>query len=290
MDQKVIKFTRISQRQGRVENLPTLASAEFGFAQDSGQLFIGSDPALATNIEHDAVCIVPFLNAQEVVQGYLDDSDYSSLVVDNDLRIRIDSETSVFDVVNYINEKHNENTTVGRKAIAFVDSNIEVVTSKNVHQYASPSEFVVRYNPTEQINSHRSKTFYTILSDTDGDVFYQQPFSGALYLNIEYMLIQDDGRHVRSGMLKVIADTEASSGTIASMIDERNDLKSIPGGLTNANKIEFSTETDENNVYVKFKQPVEARTKIFYRVNRWHVEDYKHLNNFDTDSYIGPLK
>lgn len=286
-----IKYARVSQKQGRVENLPILASAEFGFAQDTSQLFIGCDPALSTSVEHEAVSVVPFLNAKDVVQGYLDDStDYNTLRVDDDLKIRVDQQSTAMALANYINTVHNENVSTGRKAIAFIDTNIEVVTSKNVHHYAQPREFVVNYSNTERVNTFGDKSYFKVLSNEDGDVFYQLAFSGALYVNIEYMLIQDDGRHVRSGNLKVIADTETENGTIASMTDDRNDLKSIPGGVTNANKIEFSVEGNGGVLYVKFTQPEDIKTKVFYRVSRWHAEDYSQISTFDTDSYVGPLK
>lgn len=290
MEQKYIKLSRVQQRQGKIENLPMLASAEFGFAEDSGQLFIGSDPEIANNVQHEAVSIIPFINAREVVQSYLDSSeDYHHLVIDSSLKIIIDDEIDAFKVANYINSRHNENTNMGRHAIAVVDSNIEIVTSKNIGRYANTAEFVNRYSPTTQPNDYSSGSYFKILNSEKGDIFYQIPFNGALYLRIEYMLIQDDGRHVRSGFLNLIGDSTTSNGSIVSLTEERNDLKNIPGGYTAAKKIDFSAEANDGVAYIKFSQPNDIDTKIFYRINRWHVEEYDQINSYNTDHYIGAL-
>ncbi len=286
----VVNYARITQKQGTIENLPTLASAEFGFSHDSGQLFIGSDPELSSNSEYDTISIMPFLNAREVIQGVLDAStDYTHLKVDQDLKIRTGNNLTALAVMNYVNEKFNENVTEGRKAIAFVDSNIEIVTNKNIHQFSNPPEFTISYSATERINAFQNSSYYKMLTEVDGNQFLSFPINGALKVTIDYMLIQGDGVHVRGGVMHIIADSTTANGTIATMEDQRNDLKSIPGGVINANKIEFTTETDDSNVYVKFTQPEGTQTKVFYRIQQWHINDYQNINNYTSSGYIGPL-
>lgn len=285
----VVNYARITQKQGTIENLPTLAGAEFGFSHDSGQLFIGSDPELSTNSEYDAVSITPFLNSREVVQGILDASgDYNHLKVDADLRIRTGNTLTATAVMNYINGIFNENTTE-KRAIAFIDSNIEILTNKNVAQYANPPESTISYSSTERINAFQNSSYYKVLNDVDGNVFTEFPIDGVLYVDMDYMLIQGDGVHVRSGVMKIIADSTTTNGTIATMDDQRNDLKSIPGGVINANKIEFSIETTENVIRIKFAQPAGSQTKIFYRLTKWHINDYTNINNYTSSGFIGPL-
>jgi len=285
-----VKYARITQKQGNVENMPVLASAEFGFSYDSSQLFIGSDPELSTSTEYHAVAISPFVNAKEVVQGYLDAStDYSTLKVDSDLVVRCGNTLTATGVMNYINNKHNESVTDGRKAIAYIDSNIEIVTNKNIHQFSEPAEKVIRYSSNEQLNVFQNHSYYRILNDVDGNIFTEFPINGVLGVDIEYMLIQNDGSHVRKGHMSIIADSTGAGAAIVNFKDDKQVLEGMATALSEADSISFDVEPHEDHIKLKFTQPDAHQTKIFYKIKRWHIDDYVNINNYTTSGYIGPL-
>lgn len=285
---QIIKFENMQQKTGNSEDLPVLINGEFGFSEDTTQLFIGSDPQLSLNSNFNIVEIEPFVNAKAVVQSYLDNSvDYSSYTVTDEMIIETGSQESAVEIVDYINTVHRNNLEDQDKQfikpIARIQSNIEIMTSRNVQNYANPADFNVKFGPVERVNSKKNKVLFQELDTSVGDTFLKYDIQDVLYLNVEYVLLQDNGRHKRAGTIRVIADNnDAYSGTIAfsDNYDVINDV---------SDKIEFTAQVINNEVTINFIQPEEQSTKIFYRLSRWNLEDYEEGSTNIYEDYIAPL-
>lgn len=283
-----VKYSRLIQKNGNTENMPSLISGEIGFMNDSARAFIGTDPSVSTSTSYNRVVISPFMNARKTVQSYLDESnDFTSFVVRRDMTIDTGSNDMAVELADYLNTVHRQNmidvSTGQFQPIARVDSNVEFVTNKNIDQYAQPSDFNVKYGPVDRINSHADKMLYQLLDSTKGDIFLEYQYQNILYVNIEYVLIQDDGSHRRSGNMVVLCDnTFDMNGDVT--------FKDDPFILTDStDKVEFNAQASNGIMTITFTQPDEHKTKIFYRLSRWNIEEYIHVNNYYEESYIGPL-
>lgn len=283
-----VKYARLIQKNGNTENMPILASAEIGFMNDSARAFIGTDPSICTSTDFTRVTITPFMNAQRTVQSYLNDStDYNSFTIHADMTIDTGSTAMAVEVADFINTKHRQEmmdvTTAQYQPIARVDSNIEFVTSKNIDQYAQPSDFNVKYGAVDRINSHGDKIQYQLLDTSKGDIFLEYSYQNLFYVNIEYVLTQDDGKHKRSGNIVVLCDNTFDVNGDVTIKDDRFILTDTTG------KVEFNAQAANGILTITFSQPSTQKTKIFYRLSRWNIEEYIHINNYYEEDYIGPL-
>lgn len=283
-----VQYSRLLQKHGTSENMPLLASGEIGYAYDAGRVYIGSDPSLTTMVDYNRVVITPFMNGQNVVQSYLDaSSDYNSFVVGHDMTIDAGGNDTAVEIADFINSMHRANmtdlTSNQYQPIARVDSNIEFITNKNVAYFSQPWDFNVKYGPVDRINSFGDQVQYQLLDSTKGDIFLEYQYQNVFYMTVEYVLIQDGGAHKRSGKMVVLCDNTFDMNGDIEFKDDEFVL------TVGSNPVTFNAQAANGIVTVTFTQPDEHNTKIFYRINRWNIEDYVNINNYYEENYIGPL-
>lgn len=283
-----VKYSRLIQKHGTSESMPKLASGEIGFMYDAGRAFIGSDPSRSTLVNYNRVTIIPFMNAQATAQAYLDNSiDYNHLKVEQDLSIDAGSKDIAVEVADFLNSEHRKNSTSlthGQyQPIALVDSNIEFVTNKNVAYYAQPWDFNVKYGAVDRINSFGDQVQYQLLDTSKGDLFLQFPYQNIFYITVEYLVIQNDGLHTRSGKMIGLCDNTFDSSGEVEFKDHPFELKPT------SDSVSFDAQAVNGMFSITFNQPYSQKTKIFYRINRWNIEEYIHVNNYYEEDYIGPL-
>lgn len=283
-----VKYSRLLQKEGTSESMPLLASGEIGYMYDAGRAFIGTDPSLSTMVDYNRIVLVPFMNGRNVVQSYLDSStDYNSFVVEHDMTIDAGNNNIAVELADFINTQHRSNMTGlssnQYQPIARVDSNIEFITNKNVAYYSQPWDFNVKYGAVDRINSFGDQVQYQLLDPTKGDIFLEYQYQNLFYMTVEYVLIQNDGDHKRSGKMTVICDnTFDVNGDI--------EFKDEPFVLTpGVDEVMFNGQANAGILTITFEQPDDHKTKIFYRINRWNIEEYVHINNYYEEDYIGPL-
>lgn len=283
-----VKYSRLIQKSGESESMPQLASGEIGYMYDSGRAFIGADPTLSTMVDHNKVNIIPFMNSQRIVQAFLDNSsDYNAFKVEQDMTIDAGSKNMAVELADFLNTQHRMNYTKLRRGeyqpIAFVDSNIELITNKNVAHYSQPWDFNVKYGAVDRINSYGDQLQYQLLDPSVGDTFLEFPYQDLFYVTVEYVIIQNDGLHKRSGKMVALCDNTFDSAGEIEFKDEPFELKAMADSVT------FSASAVNGNFVINFNQPSNHKTKIFYRVSRWNIEEYIHINNYYEEDYIGPL-
>jgi len=283
-----VKYSRLIQKSGSSTSMPLLASGEIGFMTDAGRAFIGSDPSLSTLVDFNRVVITPFMNGQRTIQSYLDESvDYNHFKVEKDMTIDAGNNNIASELSDFINTTHRSNTqgltSNQQQPIARVDSNIEFITNKNVAYYSQPWDFNVKYGAVDRINSFGDQVQYQLLDSTKGDLFLEYQYQNIFYMTVEYVLIQNNGNHIRNGMLTMLCDNTFSNNGNIVFKDEEHVL------TVGDNPITFSGFASNGIASITFEQPDEQNTKIFYRINRWNIEDYVNINNYYEDTYIGPL-
>lgn len=283
-----VKYSRLIQKTGSSNAMPLLASGEIGFMYDAGRAFIGTDPSLSTLVDYNRVVITPFMNGQRTVQSYLDESaDYNNFVVDRDMTIDAGNSNIATEVCDFINSQHRSNTqgltSSQQQPIARVDSNIEFITNKNVAYYSQPWDFNVKYGAVDRINSFGDQVQYQLLDSNKGDLFVEYQYQNIFYMTIEYVLIQDNGSHVRNGLMTLLCDNTFSNNGAVVFKDEEHVL------TVGSDAVTFSGFASNGIASITFDQPDTHNTKIFYRINRWSIEDYVNINNYYEENYIGPL-
>lgn len=283
-----VKYSRLIQKLGTSEDMPSLVSGEIGYMYDAGRAFIGSDPALSTMVDYNTVVIVPVMNGRNIVQSYLDaSSDYNHFVVNQDMTIDAGNNDVAVELADFINTQHRLNTqdltSNQYQYIARVDTNIEFITNKNVAYYSQPWDFNVKYGAVDRINSFGDQVQYQLLDTTKGDIFLEYQYQNFFYLSIEYVLIQNDGEHKRSGKMVALCDNTFDNNGDITFKDEEFVL--TPG----TNPVVFSGQSNNGILTLTFDQPDDHKTKIFYRISRWNIEEYVHINNYYEENYIGPL-
>lgn len=283
-----VKYSRLLQKEGTSESMPLLASGEIGYMYDAGRAFIGTDPSLSTAVNYNTVVIVPFMNGRNVVQSYLDSSvDYNSYIVNHDMTIDTNSTEMAVELVDFINTTHRSSVTDLTRnqyqPIARVDSNIEFITNKNVAYYSQPWDFNVKYGAVDRINSFGDQVQYQLLDSTKGDIFLEYQYQNFFYITIEYVVIQDNGTHKRSGKMVGICDNTFDMNGDVEFKDEEFVLTASTDAIT------FNAQANAGILTITFEQPDDHKTKIFYRINRWNIEEYVHINNYYEEDYIGPL-
>lgn len=266
-----IRYEKILQRQGLRSELPTLDSGEFGFAKDTGQLFIGSNPDDSIYIKNNIIAIDAFPNAVAVVQGYLNQStDYQAYGVRENLTIETESHDKAIEIIDYVNNTNEQQSGSSVGAIARLEQNIEVVTNENINDYILPSDFNVNYNPVVSFarpsRSLQSKT----LDSASGGVFLRFDIKQIFHLTVHYTVVQDDGWHRRSGVMALTSDNATNPEGYIGFDDDQN----LVNAAISTDFIQFDASVDSANsqVVVTFSQPIDHSTKIFYRIERWNID------------------
>ncbi|ASV44020.1 hypothetical protein PBI_SCTP2_5 [Salicola phage SCTP-2] len=264
-----IRYEKLLQRQGLREDLPSLDSGEFGFAYDTTQLFIGTDPEKAIDIDFNIINIYPFMNAKQVVQSYLNSSsDYTTYEVNENLTIETESEEKAKEIIDYINTKNASNYGSDSRPIASLQRNVEVITQNNVNDYIHPADHNIHYNPELDFSRPSKKLLVKELDSSSENIFLEYDVNQVFYINVEYILIQNNGWHRRSGTIRVMSDNNTNDNNQIGFVDDHI----LYNPAINDDFIEFYAEISSSKILIKFTQPVDHTTKIFYRIDRWDIE------------------
>lgn len=264
----VYKFTATT---GKRHELPLLDKGEFGFTTDTGQVYIGADIDDSFYISSNVINIYPINNAKNIVENYLSQSsDYDTYTVNEDLTIVTESEEKALELSQYINDKNAEVGGQYSRPIAGLEANIELITNLNITDYLHPGDMVVNKTPQDQYGTISKSLLSKSLSNSNLGKFLEYKFDDILFLDVEYLLTQKDSSgnivHRRKG--KISASVESTSDDIAF-----NDTKTIVSGDNNSDNIKFDVETLNNMMRIKFTQPTQHNTQIFYRVSRWNISE-----------------
>ena len=270
-----IKYTKILVRNGERKDLPLLDNAEFGYANDTGQLFIGADPSQNTNLYGRRIILNPIPNVRNYVQSLLNDHAlYNVYSVTSELYIDTESSSKAIEVMNYINNQvalHYSNI----KAIATISTNIELITSQNIAEYSNPSLDVVNYNPTDGFANPNRKVLSKILTLNNGDVFLEYNRRECSNIIVDYTLVQNNGEHKRSGRITVVGDNNVNNPDHISFSDDQT---KILDGYSSTH-IRFYTQYNNGKIQIKFSQPPAHQTKIFFRVIYWGIDQLSGITN-----------
>lgn len=266
-----IEYNKFILRQGKRENLPILDGGELGFTEDTGQLFVGSDPDLATHINHNIITIYPFPNARNVIQGFLDsDANYDMYEVTENLLIEVEDQEKALEVIDFINDQNAAYFGGDAVPVANLQRNIEIITEKNVHEYINPADHNIFYDPGLDFARPSKKLFAKELDSSMGGVFLEYDVAQVFHLKVDYVVIQDNGWHRRSGTISVISDNNENPMNEVGF----NDEQLLYNDAINSDFIEFSAEiTSGGKLRIMFDQPTSHSTKIYYRISRWNIDN-----------------
>ena len=266
-----IRYEKILQRQGLRSELPTLDSGEFGFAKDTGQLFIGSNPDDSIYINSNVVAIDAFPNAVAVVQGYLNQSpEYQVYQVRENLTIEAEDYDKAVELIDYINTVNEQQSGSSVGAIARLEQNIEIITNENINDYILPSDFNVNYNPVVSYARPSRSLMSKTLDSSSGGVFLRFDIKQIFHLRVHYTVVQNNGWHRRSGVMTLTSDNEPNPEGYIGFDDDQN----LVNAAISSDFIQFDAAVDSGNsqVVVTFTQPSNHETKIFYRLERWNLD------------------
>lgn len=267
------EYKKILVRNGNRQDLPVLDSAEFGYAKDTGQVYIGSDPSQNTHLHATRIVLSPIPNARVYTQTLLDaHAEYNVYTVTEQLVIDTESSEKALAVMHFINGSFAAHYS-SLKPIATISTNIELITSQNIVEYVNPSLDIVNYNPSDRFASPIRNVLSKILDNTSGDVFMQFNRREQSHVRIEYTLVQNNGAHKRSGVITLIADNNAAHDAPISISD---DQEKIVGDYSETH-IRFGAEYSNGKTVITFTQPAADTTKIFYRVSVWGLDSLSDL-------------
>lgn len=268
-EQPEIIYQRLIQRNGNRADLRTLENAEFGFANDTGQLFIGSNLTTETFADPKTIKIEPIPNVRNFVNTLLSNStDFNEYYVTDDLLIHTESLEKSSNILNYINNYVAENYQ-NIQPIARLSTNVEVITELNISDYSNPAYDNVSYNVIDRFNRPSRRVLSKILSINEGDVFLTFKRTDATYIRVEYSLVQNNGQYKRSGTMEVLGDNDFNNITDISF----NDNQHLINPNIDEDQIRFNAVYDGYNVKIMFEQPATDTTRIFYRITRWGIDN-----------------
>ena len=185
-----IIYTKMLVRNGQRKDLPILDNAELGYANDTGQVFIGADPSQNTNLYGRRIVLSPIPNVRNYVQSILNNSTlYNVYLVTSELYIDTESSSKALEIMNFINDKvatHYSNI----KPIATISTNIELITAQNIGEYSNPSMDIVNYNPNDGFANPNRRVLSKILSLSNGDVFLEYARRDCSHIVVDYSLVQ----------------------------------------------------------------------------------------------------
>ena len=267
-------------RNGQRKDLPILDNAELGYANDTGQVFIGADPSQNTNLYGRRIVLSPIPNVRNYVQSILNNSTlYNVYLVTSELYIDTESSSKALEIMNFINDKvatHYSNI----KPIATISTNIELITAQNIGEYSNPSMDIVNYNPNDGFANPNRRVLSKILSLSNGDVFLEYARRDCSHIVVDYSLVQNNGEHKRSGVITIVGDNNADNPYNISFSDDQT--KMLDG--YSPTHIMFYGEYNNGRIQIKFTQPTTHETKIFFRVTHWGIDQLSDL----TANHITP--
>lgn len=273
MSNEDTKYTKILVRNGERKDLPVLDNAEIGYANDTGQVFIGADPSQNTNLYAKRVILNPIPNVRNYAQTILNaHAEFNVYSVTSELYIDTESSTKALAVMHYINSSVAAQYS-NIKAIASISTNIELITSQNIAEYSNPSLDVVNYNPTDGFANPNRKVLSKILSLVTGGVFLEYNRRDCSHIVVNYTLVQNNGEHKRSGVITLVGDNNETNPEHIAISDDQT--KILPD--YSEDHIRFYAEYNNGKVQIRFTQPATHTTKIFYRVTNWGIDSLSDL-------------
>lgn len=249
----------------------TLETGEMGFATDTNQLYIGTDPSI-NEIQFD-----PFANAHAVVQSWLDSDDnpFAGLVVDEDLVIR-NIPTVLDDAGNQINGTNTLLTAMTSSSefhIAYARSreNVEIVTENTFNQLFADQHL----SSLDTATGVRSSLFRKTLGVASGTFLkYNKEVCTTFF--IDYSLVQTDGtsKFLRVGQIKVINGVPQGIAQ-AKLTDDNTEMwqddSDGDAEVDEFSNIEFSAIINGDDLEIGFTQSADFTTEISYTVKRWSM-------------------
>ncbi|MDA9374053.1 hypothetical protein N9R43_01590 [bacterium] len=256
-------YAKILVRRGlRAEvTTSTLETGEMGFAIDTNQLYLGTDPAI-NEIQFD-----PFANAHATVQSWLDsvDNPEPGLVIDEDLVIR-----NVVDV-DAIFAAMAESANFYVEDFGRSRENVEIVTENTFNQLFADQHLSSLEYTTGLRSSLFRKTF-----DAASGTFLKYNKEVCTTFFIDYSLVQTNGtdKFLRVGQLKVINGVPQGIAQ-AKLTDDNTEMwQDDSDGIAEVDEfsnIEFTTELTSTDLHINFTQAVGFITDISYTVKRWSM-------------------
>lgn len=286
-----IKYSKLIQRNGKREELHFLDEAEIGVATDTGQVYVGIEPSQNTYLTPSKIMLDPIPNVQNYVQYLLDTNpSYSGLYnVGDDLIIETESLEKAIEIINFINQE-TKSDYPNVHSIARVSNLIEFVTSLNITDYTNPAFDNITYNPVVGYSKPSKRLLAKVLSIESGNVFLEFKRSDVNHIEIEYTLAQNSARgHKRSGKMTLIADKHILNASELGFVDEQVLISPSVG----ADHIRFNAVYDMDKIIILFEQPDDYRTRIFYKIKRWAMdqavsfsEPYYYSDNSVSELYV----
>lgn len=257
-------YAKILVRRGlRAEvTTSTLETGEMGFAIDTNQLYLGTDPAI-NEIQFD-----PFANAHATVQSWLDsvDNPEPGLTIDEDLIIRniVDVDAMLLAMAESAGF-HVEDFARSRE-------NVEIITENTFNQlFADQHLSSLEYTTGERSSLFR-KTFDLYTEGT----FLKYNKEVCTTFFIDYSLVQTNGtsKFLRVGQLKVINGVPQGIEQ-AKLTDDNTEMwQDDSDGIAEVDEfsnIEFTTELTSTDLHINFTQAPGFTTEISYTVKRWSM-------------------
>lgn len=284
-----IHYSKLIQRNGLKEDLYKLDVAELGVATDTGQVYVGLEPSQNTYLKPTRVMLDPIPNVQNYVQYLLDSNpNYTRMYsVTDDLTIETESNDKAIELINFINtETKKEYPNV--HSIARISNLVEFVTSLNISDYTNPAFDNVTYNPVVGYSKPSKRLLAKLLTVESGNVFIEFNRSDVNYIEIEYSLVQNSARgHKRSGKMTITADRHILNASELGFIDEQVLMTPSVG----TDHIRFNAIYDRDKIIVLFEQPTDYKTRIFYRITRWAMDQATNFTEpyYYSDSSVSEL-
>lgn len=270
MNEEEIRYSKLIQKNGLREHLYTLDEAEIALATDTGQVYMGIEPSQNTYLTPSRIVLDPIPNIQNFVQYLIDShSEYvHNYTVRDDLTIETESAEKAIEMINYINSESKQSYP-NIHSVARISNMMEFVTSLNVSDYTNPAYDNITYNPSIGFSQPSKRLLAKVLSVESGNVFIEFNRAEVNHIEIEYSLVQNSARgHKRSGKMTIIGDKHILNSTEIGFVDEQVLIAPNVG----SDHIRFNAIYDMDKIKILFEQPNDYRTRIFYKIKRWGMD------------------
>lgn len=239
----------------------TLLPSELGATTDTSQLFLG------TSDSPNEIIFDPFLNAQSVVQTWLDSSENPQPGLTIDEGLVIHNVTDVAEVLSAM----QESTTFEVGAYARSRRYVEVITEKSFNQLFADQHLTV----VDHATGLRSSLFSKVLDETSG-IFLSYDKNTCTTFFIDYSLKQTSSAatFVRIGSLRVINGVPQGIQQ-GKLSDENTEIwqdkgNNIPEHDEFSN-ISFDVAYAGNKMNITYTQDSGHETQISFTVKRWSM-------------------